>query len=768
MRRLRCVGKARRGMKSTANRQAVVGDGVVPSKSIVRGTEVRYAERFGYRFLLSCALCIPGVLGVARGMPLPVQCAGSKIISYAISPNGSALAEIVDACGGHGTSSQIIVRRLWDSHGVERVEYSGHALSQIVWMNNRRLLFVRNGVESLVEELDVASRSQEVVLKSRHAISIRGWDARHRRLMISYQRVWRWGRRVSVRVRDSMSTLQFIEPWWARVPHTVVRMYRLRRKLRAGQTRIHLSMRRFVSSPVLAWRSGTPIAVVPSVASFRTRLFNIMTGRRIDPALPLYNLGALAVSESGRLAVASTRLWKSRPHPIAGWDGSRAVYIVRRDGGVRKVAALSAGQYLIAVTGLWWVNHDVLIAQVMGSRGVSGPDRWWLEEVNWRTDRVVRRYEWPGGDLGGYGEGCKFDAERTLAICVAQTLTEPPVLVAVDLRDGAMRSLARIDPEQRALKFGFRAVRIRNRFGDVSTAFLALPKGGRERTVPLVVMAYGFTEAYSRDAQWITSYPIARLVHAGIGVCLVNWAHIPGLRSRGFPSERRVMDGAISTLESALPAVRAEGVRVSRAMIMGWSFGGLFAAHVIEVDPAYVAAQIGDPANWNSTEFSLGNSLWRTVSRWGFGGPPVRHFIMNYVDMDPAGSGLPPHGPVLVEFVSRNPAAGQLLEEWRAAGAELESFVYRHSFHWLNVPAEARISRLRNFYWAKLNLLGPQSVTSAQLRSVGLSVPAKGWWTARALAEVAKRSVAECRHCTTSVPRLPRLRRKVMQRVSLH
>ena len=164
---------------------------------------------------------------------------------------------------------------------------------------------------------------------------------------------------------------------------------------------------------------------------------------------------------------------------------------------------------------------------------------------------------------------------------------------------------------------------------------------------------------------------------------------------------------------------------------MGWSFGGLYAAYAIQHLHEYVAAQVGDPAQWNIVEYALAGEFWRNLADLQFGGPPNSHNVQNYIAYDPVADGKRAHGPILFEFVRHNPGAGQLLGEWRDAGSEVEAFAYRDSVHWLNVPAEARLSRERNLDWAKVNLLGPQAVSAAELRRVGLTVPVSGWWSRR-------------------------------------
>lgn len=162
---------------------------------------------------------------------------------------------------------------------------------------------------------------------------------------------------------------------------------------------------------------------------------------------------------------------------------------------------------------------------------------------------------------------------------------------------------------------------------------------------------------------------------------------------------------------------------------MGWSHGGLIAAHAIQKVGGFVAAQVGDPAQWVSGSYGDGNWWWRRFMNAIFGGPPDRQYMNRYLDFDPVADGKPARGPILFEFVAIDATAGQYLEEWRAAGTQVEAFAYHRSLHVLTIPEEAKISRERNLDWAKLNLLGPKSVSAAELRRAGLTLPANGWWT---------------------------------------
>lgn len=668
-------------------------------------------------------------IGVAHGE--------ARILSYAISPNGKCLAEVEVGGAVAGPQEQIVVRELQSRARKGRTILAGSGIGTVYWANDREILFTRSrqGGEIVLEDVETGTRRR--LFGSRYGLSIAAFD-RHRGLLAyEYSEPWKWRHRVSVRVTDAMTVEELIAPVWARWPGTeVVGAIKVEglQSPRAARV-IPLRLSRFTAPfpPSLLWRNGQLLAFVSAMHLWHTRIFDLESGRRVDRKMPFFRLLDERASGNGKMAVWANGLWRHRSRTRCGCEGSPNVFVLNHDEQAKRISAAADAGFIWNLGGFWWSGKNRLFVQVMGYKGRGGVMRWWLEEVNTKTDRLIRTYYWPSGDLGGDSFPCDFDANRTRAICGGQSLTKPPVLVDVNLLTGAMRVLRKVNPAQHRLRFKFTRVRIPTRFGFPSTGLLALPREAGGHPVPLAVMAYGFSEAYSRDAQWITSYPVARFVHAGIAVLLVNWARIGAAKLHLTPSEdmRRSLQSAMSLFANAVPAVRATGVRISRAMVMGWSFGGLFAAHAIQSLHGYVAAQVGDPAVYNVMQYGLGNAFWRDILRWNLGGPPVGRYLDNYRYMDPAGDGRAAHGPILFEFVSRNPDAGQFLQEWRGVGTYVEAFAYRRSVHWLSVPAEARISRLRNLYWAKINLLGPQAVTATQLRSVGLTVPPRGWWNAK-------------------------------------
>lgn len=662
----------------------------------------------------------------------------ARVLSYAISPNGRRLAEVEVGGAVLGPQQHVVIRSFanWSRSG--RTVFVAKGIGKLYWIRNDELVFSCNAGSGriILENIDTGAR--RTLIRSSHPISIAAVDRVRHLVAYDFIEAWHWRHRESVRVTNAMTTLELIAPVWARWPRTAVigAMHINGLHASPAASPIALKVRRFANPfpPTFLWLNGNLVAVETAEGSLRTRLIDVETGHQVLQKMPFFRVLGEQPSDRGALAVLATGRWLKRGKPRCGCGADTHLYTISPGGKTKKISAATRDESLMDVSGMWWAEGRKIFIQVMGERPRGSAMRWFVEEVDARTNRLVRTYYWPGGDLGGVAHGCEFDSLRDRAVCIGQTLNDPPVLVELDLRTGAMRTLGQLNPAQHPLKCSFVTVRVANRFGRYSTAFLAVPKHARRRPIPLAVMAYGFSEGYARDAQWIRAYPVDRLVRSGIAVLLLNWAGVgaAGEHLTQYSVDKRALASALSLFQNAIPSVEAAGYQISRAEAMGWSFGGLFAAHAIQSLPEFVAAQVGDPAAYDVTQYGLSNAFWRSVSNWYFGGPPVAHYLKRYQFFDPAGDGKPAHGPILFEFASRNPGAGQLLEEWHAVGTDVEAFAYRYSPHALTVPAEARVSRLRNLYWAELNLLGPTAVTDSELHSVGLTRPRAGWWLDKA------------------------------------
>ena len=687
------------------------------------------------RVLWACAAVAIGLLIGVGTFSARVEAAADSgdyrwhIVDYALSPSGKNLAEIVRVRRDGKTWMDVVLRDPNHPELGAHTVFRGLHLSSVEWLNSRAIAFVSSGDVTKIIMEEIASDHVTRLLKTHEKISRILPDPKEDWLAYSYvssNSSGDYNDAPSVKVADGLMILNLILP----KKHPAI--YRmtfhvgiLRWNVRGGRRLARWKCLWTSWTPGMAWVGGRLMVLTHGLSGYQSSVVNVRTGKVVDVDVP-GNWIYFLTSRHRRIAVVSTM-----SHNLTAGSKGLQIFVRNRAG---RVHAVSAGKGAL-ISGLWFRSGHRLIAQVVGWHSGSAESQGrrrltGLVEVDWSNDRILRTYSWPHGTLGAWPHVCRVDLFGNRAVCVAQTLRDPPMLVSIDLNSGMVHKLGYLRSGARRLSFKFRRLVIRNSFGSESSNFLALPKGWRQHGVPLAVMTYGFGRQYSRYGQWITSYPVARLVHAGIAVLLVNFPKERPWRKGDFAAAfREEIQEPLSTVVAAVPAVRRAGVRVTRAMIMGWSQGGLVSAFAIQDLHQFVAAQVGDPEEWTVTSFSLGSSAWRRLLERQFGGPPDRRYIDRYLDFDPISDGRPAHGPILFEFVRRNVAEGQFLEEWRAAGTHVEAFAYRNSNHALNVPAEAKISRERNLDWAKLNLLGPHSVSRAELRRVGLTIPVNGWWS---------------------------------------
>lgn len=682
---------------------------------------------FIYALLFALMVCTPQP--AFAEMAIRKDSSDWHITDYALSPNGGRLAEVVRAQEGTRASMKVVIRDLNDLAIPSHVVFKGSNLSSVRWVSHYAIAFVVSKKGSRILMEDIRTKHVIRLLETRNKVS--GLLPAPNRQLLAYKYVSTdplssYHHPVSVKVTDDVAVLNLALRKGYHVPYNITsHVGILRWGSHGGRVLANRKWRWTWFPPKMVWANGRLLVLLHGRTASQSYVIDVDTGKRLKFAFP--GKWTYLLAFKGHLMASASTLSRELE---AGGKGLR-IYVRDDLGALHRVSTARSGM----VMGLWFGGQGRLIAQVIGLRGGAGESTGTsaltgLVEVDWKKNRIVREFGWPHGILGGWPHVCSVDVVGDRAVCEAQTLRDPPRLVSINLRTGGMTELGYLTHKARRLNFKFRRLTVRNAFGQESRAYLALPRDWRRHGVPLAVMTYGFTREYSRYGQWITSYPVAKLVHAGIAVLLLDFPESkPWGRGDFAAALREMLRAPLSTVAHAVPTVREAGVQVTRAMIMGWSEGGLIAAFAIQDLHQFVAAEVGDPQEWSVSSFALGNGSWRRFLERQLGGPPDRKFINRYLDFDPVADGRSANGPILFEFVSRNVAAGQFLQEWRAVGTHVEAFAYPNSVHWLNVPAEAKISRERNLDWAKLNLLGPGSVSASELRRVGLTVPARGWWS---------------------------------------
>jgi len=704
----------------------------VPAANVCDARLLRTWSRAG----LLLAILIAGIpWGEARCAEMldPKASEAGRFLEFALSPDGSELAEVLRAKVSGQSREAIVLTKLTGRSPVQKTVYWGTGVSMLKWVNENVIGFVDSGNSRVIIEEDV--HTSRLVRSIAAPGDILDFTADPSGKNVAYMfRDWtqanmNW---VSRSVPDRIGVLAVALPKWAIVfgrwgssgeAPTGVGI--------SGVQKAKPPMMRITPFDVhqLAWYGSPPRAVMlrqtGAQSLFETSVLDIASGATVVGPNRLTEIWHISGSSSGVLALVAS----AKPRDIVP-NNTLQLYIATRAGRLRRLSCFTAK----SISGVWWGKHNVIWVEAQRSDREGTAAEGELIAVDWRNDRIVREIGWPEGTLSD----CQMDRSTEVAACLAETLTTSAQLVKIDLNKGSSAILNGLWNPIETSDVTFREIYVRNKFGELSDGFLALPgavsaktSNGAEVniTYPLAVMLYGFDRSFARDGQWVQAYPVERMVHSGIAVLLLNLPEEFDWRMGDTATARlNMVEKPLSTVFMAPRVVRRvvrdSGARIGRVMLMGWSWGGLLAAHAVERSCDFVAAEIGDPAYWNETGYSLYNAAARDWDDWLFGGPPSDKYIGNYLAFDPMHSGKRPHAPILFEFVSRDVAAGQYLEEWRASGADVQAFVYNRSFHFLNVASEAAISRERNLAWAKINLFGRKSVSPRVLADLGLTMPA--------------------------------------------
>jgi hypothetical protein len=671
--------------------------------------------------LLQVFLCVvsPGLARAKVERPEVAGCS-ERAAEVSLSPNGVEVAELMSPRPTGCMPERITLVPITHAGAPARTLVRSNGITQVSWVNDSTIAYVSGSLGDVLDTVDLRTNRGRMAVRAPGPIMQYVVDPAGRRVEYMY-RVW-GGRNdyVSRRVTEQLSTKALILPHWASFygREYVVRTARLDGRPasgREGATAEYVS-RLWIRQ--LAWLGERPVVLGQTAPSspWKASVMDLARHKTMVSGREFPFIRQIAGNHSGSIAVASfggaadTDMFPSF-EPLHLWA-------IGPSGRLKEIAHFSP----VDLSRLWWAPGNLLWAQI--APGEPFDDQR-LVAIDPSSGRVIRTIRWPHGSL----EDCQMNEDRTIALCAAETLTQSKRFVRVDLRSQRIATVSLPGVRTRSLGLSFRELTVRNGFGQVSSGFLAVPEGvqansGKMESVPLVVMLYGFNRVFAAHGQWVGAYPVRKLVKSGIAVLLLNFPYAPSWRRGDTAMARQIMlEEPLSTLESAPQAVEKAGFKVGRVMVMGWSHGGLIAAQAIQRSCKFVAAEVGDPAAWNITAYSLENEEYRDFLTWLFGGPPVGRWLKNYLAFDPVPTGSPPNGPILFEYVARHPEAGQYLQEWRGVGASVQAFAYHRSVHYLNVRAEARLSRARNLAWAKLNLLGPQSVPERTLKSLQLSVP---------------------------------------------
>jgi len=347
----------------------------------------------------------------------------------------------------------------------------------------------------------------------------------------------------------------------------------------------------------------------------------------------------------------------------------------------------------------------------LGRTEVDGSGKDILVEYNNQSHTTLYRVPRRGGAAAPVVAGAEdlssfnFTRDRRHAACIRQSITEPPEVALVDLSSGRVDVLTKLNPEfDRIALQPATERRWRNRYGNESNGFLLLPPDFRNgRPVPLVVIQYAVSNKFTTQAQWMTSYPVQHLVHAGIAVLLHNYPRELGWKRGDF--EGAALSQAynpLASMEAAIDSLVRDGIADPKRLgIAGWSFGAWLAELAITKTDLFRAASAGEGGLNNAGQYWVtGSAQMQEYLDAFFGGPPFGEAYANYKRLSPALNAGRVHTPLLREYGSD--VGVQSLEFYmalRRLGKPVEQVIYPGAPHVLQSPSQRMASMERNLDW---------------------------------------------------------------------
>lgn len=321
----------------------------------------------------------------------------------------------------------------------------------------------------------------------------------------------------------------------------------------------------------------------------------------------------------------------------------------------------------------------------------------------------------------GHFSSCSFTPDQRWAACVRQSITEPPEVARVELATGRVEVLTRLNPEfANIVLSGATERKWRNRLGHESNGFLFLPAAWRPggNPLPLIVIHYHFSNRFSAQAQWMTSYPVQHLVAAGFAVLLHNYPRELGWTPGDFAGAMRSQaENPLASLEAAVDSLVKEGIAdPARKGIAGWSFGAWLAEMTITQSNLFQAASAGEGGLNNAGQYWVTGS--RTMQEYldaFFGGPPFGPAFENYRKLSPGLNADKVRTPLLREY--GGDVGVQSLEFYmalRRLGKPVEQVIYPGAPHVFERPSHRLASMQRNLDWFRFWLQGVEDPSPAK------------------------------------------------------
>jgi len=329
---------------------------------------------------------------------------------------------------------------------------------------------------------------------------------------------------------------------------------------------------------------------------------------------------------------------------------------------------------------------------------------------------------------------CDFTPSLGKGACIAQSQTQPPEVVEIDVASGRIRRVASVSPQHEQLA----PLRVEprtwtNRHGNKATGYIIWPRGYAEgRRYPAIVITHGTDtdqRFVNRENQW--EYPAQLFAERGYMVLLINepsahenaeiWAARLAWRNETkavAPETMRQLiwlNGVASYEDAVMELVGAGVVDPARVGIAGYSRGSQMVNVTITNSTLFRAVSSGDGGYLEPAFYPDVPGSYDAV----FGGPPTDPAaLVHYQRLSPSLRADKVCGAVLQQVAAPLVPSIDFHRALRKASVPAELSLYpgddaasdeTHIFH---IPSNRLGAMQENIAWFDYWLLGKRTPTS--------------------------------------------------------
>ena len=406
---------------------------------------------------------------------------------------------------------------------------------------------------------------------------------------------------------------------------------------------------------------------------------------------PMYQPGdkayvhIIATSPDRKLvAYVSIQRDPEKPHP-----GAWSVFVKDVDGG-EPVELVPPSEFY--VNRLWW-SKDSRTIYFTRDKGADGTGIYAIPARGGAMRDVTK-----SKDLLTQ---ISLDEDVSRVACLRENTTTPPEVAVFDLKDGALHTLANVNPEFQNIALSpVTRLEWDNKYGDKSSGYLVKPldyKPGKR--YPLVVTTYG-TLGFLRGAVG-DEYPIQ--VFAANGFVVLDF-YAPRERAPkpgDFKTAMLRWYSPMASLETAVKMLDEMGIiDPTRKGLTGLSYGAEITNFTITHSDLFQAAAASSDSGRDPIVFYFANSYWhKRFPQWGLG-LPDGETATRWQELSPALNAARLKAPLLIQVADSEYLPGlQFYTTLRELDKPVEMIVFANEGHIKNQPKHRYEIYERNLDW---------------------------------------------------------------------